>query len=393
MMASHSNSPTPMRAFARWLYRLQVMTQKELMQVLRDKVLMGFVIYGFTMGVYLAGDSVSLQLDHARLMVSNNDPGALSRELIYRFRAPEFEFVGLLDKGQRATQLLDAGEAMMVLDIPADFSQRILEGRGTGVQIQVDSSNSMLSFLAASYAARIVGMFGMEQAFLLMGQRPEQVMKKVPVVTIEPQVWYNPNQNDAWFMPINQLAEIITLLSIMLPAAAMVKEKERGTIEQILVTPLTPFQIMFPKVLAMTLVILVGQALCISLVMLPFFDIPIRGSLIWLFVFTALYVFANAGLGMLTATFSRNLGQVGLLVVLSLSPILFLSGLYTPPEAMPSWLRSLMYLSPLYYYRQLIFSVFLQGNAVSTLMPAIAGMLALGSALFVIGMARFRRQF
>lgn len=378
---------------SRWLFRLQVMTQKELMQLVRDKVLMGFVIYGFTGAIYFAGAGVSLQLDHARMVVNNNDPGALSRELIYRFRAPEFEFVGLLENGQQSSQVLDKGQAMLVLDIPADFSQRILEGQSTGVQMQVDSTNSMLSFLAVSYAARIVGTFGMEQAFLHLGQRPEDVMKKVPVVNVEQQVWYNANQNDAWYMPINQLATIITLLSIMLPAAAMVKEKERGTIEQILVTPLTPFQIMFPKVLAMAVVILAGEALCISLVMVPAFDTPIRGSLLWLFVFTALYVFTNAGLGMLTATFSRNLGQVGLLVVLSLAPILFLSGVYTPPESMPDWLRILMYLSPLYYFRQLVFSVFLQGNDIISLLPTLLGMLALGSTLFIIGMARFRAQF
>jgi len=125
----------------------------------------------------------------------------------------------------------------------------------------------------------------------------------------------------------------------------------------------------------------------------PAFDTPIRGSLLWLFIFTALYVFTNAGLGMLTATFSRNLGQVGLLVVLSLAPILFLSGVYTPPESMPDWLRILMYLSPLYYFRQLVFSVFLQGNDINSLLPTLLGMLALGSALFIIGMARFRAQF
>lgn len=376
-----------------WLYRLQVMTTKELTQLLRDKVLVGFVLYGFTLAIYFAGSGISFQLNNAQMVVVDNDRSEISREFISRFRAPEFNVQGQLRHPKEGIALLDRGETMLVLDIPATFSDAISKGEPVDVQMQVDATHSTLGFLAVSYGARVASQFGMEYAFQRMGLSIEQVMNSVPRIQDEYRVWYNQNQNDSWFMPINQLLTMITLLSIMLPAAAVVREKEHGTIEQMLVSPLTPIQVLVPKILSMSIVILLGLALSLAFILIPIFNVPLRGSVLLLFTITALYVFANAGLGLLTATFAQNLGQVGLLIVLSIAPILFLSGVYTPPESMPSWLRWIMYLSPLYYFRLLVYGIMLKGVGIASLWPLLAGMLVLGASLFYIGLQRFKRQF
>lgn len=380
-------------AFKIWFYRLQIMTSKELLQLLRDKVLVGFVLYGFTAAIYFAGSGISFQLKNAQLAIIDNDRSELSRELASRFRAPEFNVQGYLMRPQQGESQLDSNETMLLMDIPAGFSEAVKKGEPVDIQMQVDATNSMLGFLAASYSARVVQEIGAEHAMARMGQSQQKIMQALPVLENEHRVWFNQNQKDVWFMPVNQLLTMITLLSIMLPAAALVREKERGTMEQVLVSPLTPVQVLLPKILSMGIVILVGLALCLLFIMIPIFDMPVRGSLFLLFFLTALYVFANAGLGMLTATFAKNLGQVGLMIILSLAPIIFLSGVYTPPEAMPEWLRLIMYLSPLYYYRNLAYGVMLKGVGLESLWPTVMGMLILGAALFFIALWRYEKQF
>jgi ABC-2 type transport system permease protein len=170
----------------------------------------------------------------------------------------------------------------------------------------------------------------------------------------------------------------------------MVREKERGTVEQLLVSPLSPFQIVFPKVLAMTLVIVLGSALALFGVLQLGFAVPVRGSAVLFLLLTALYVFTTAGLGLAAATLARNLAQVGMLSILILAPMIFLSGAWTPPEAMPAWLRALTYLSPMHYYIDAAFGVLLKGQGALELWRSLLGMTLIGVTVFVWGLRRVR---
>ena len=151
------------------------------------------------------------------------------------------------------------------------------------MQLLVDTTNSPQGLSAASYAARIVGRFGQETALARMMGSSEESSQNLPVIVSDHRVWYNPDQNDTWFESISHLLRQITIFAILLPAAAMVREKERGTVEQLLVSPLTPFQIMLPKVLAMTVVILCATAVALFGVMRPVFGVPIKGSIVLFF--------------------------------------------------------------------------------------------------------------
>ena len=372
-----------------WWRRLTVLTGKELRQLSRDAALVFFFVWAFTINIYEAGSGVSLQLRNAALVVHDSDQSATSRELIGKFHPPFFRFDGTIDDPREGIRLLDAGRSLAVLDIPARFHESVVTGEQIDVQLQVDTTNSPQGLSAASYAARIVGQFGLERAASRIGS----VGDMLPAIESDHRVWYNPNQNDAWFQSVAELLNMITVFSILLPASAMVREKERGTIEQLLVSPLTSFQIMFPKVVAMTLVILLGTAVSLFGIVQGGFDLPVKGSSALFFVLTALYVFTTSGLGLFISTFTANQAQVGLMTILLIAPMLLLSGAWTPPEAMPAWVRGLMLLSPLNHFIDVAYGILLKGSGLALLGKSVAAMAVLGGALFGFGMWRFRRQF
>jgi len=389
-----NDTPQAVRSSAAviWLRRLRVMTWKELLQLGRDKVLLFLVLYAFTADVFNAGSGVTLQLSRAATAILDMDHSYASRELISRFQPPQFALMGETGNARTGLKMLDRGEAMAVIDVPPNFQRDLMRGRPVTIQIQVDATNSVLGFLASSYAAQIVAEYsletGMDRAGLSSGGQLE-----APVVKNDYRVWFNPNQRDDWFMSISELLNVITVFAILLPAAALVREKERGTIEQLLVSPLSAFQVLVPKVISMTAVILVATAISVFGVLQPVFAVPLRGSLVLFFAVTMLYVFCIAGLGLFIGTITRNLSQASMLAILILAPMMFLSGVWTPPEAMPTVVRYGMYLSPLHYFVDASYAILLKGAGLDIIGHSLVGIILLGGLLFGLGVWRFRSQF
>jgi ABC-2 type transport system permease protein len=379
-------------AFLLWWDRIIAMTVKELKQLVRDPVLLLIIVYFFTADVYLAGSGINLSLKNASVMVMDHDHSAASRELVYRFRQPYFDFKGEIAGQKKAEDWLNKGQVLAVLDIPEHFQRSLLAGKPTAVQLQVDTSNTVLGTLTTSYAAQITADFGQDFVTKRLGLNAEQ-MDALPVIQNRYRVLYNPNRIDGWFMSLSELLTVITMLSMMLPAAAAVREKERGTIEQLAVSPLSSLQILLPKVISMGLVILLGTAVCLFLVIMPAFQLPFKGSIGLYFLVTALYVFTASGIGLFIATISRSLGQVTMLVILLMMPILLLSGAWTPPEAMPTALHYAMFISPLYYLNELSYAILLKGAGIDILWDSVLGLSVLGVVFFSFGVWRFRRQF
>ena len=375
-----------------WCRRVAVMTRKELLQLFRDIPLMAFLIYSFTLSVYVTGNGIQTQLKNAGLLVSDADRSVSSRELISRFHSPYFRFDGELAHPNEGFVRLDRGGSMMVLDIPTRFHEALVSGESTAVQLLVDTTNSPQGLSAAGYAARIVGQFSQELIMTRNGQTGSS-STTVPMILSDHRVWFNQDQNETWFESISHLLRMITIFAVLLPAAALVREKERGTVEQLLVSPLTPAQIMLPKVVAMTLVILGATAVALFGVMLPVFGVPIRGSVSLLFLLTALFIVATAGIGVFASTVTKNQAQVGMMTLLVVAPMLLLSGIFTPLETMPAWVRYLMALSPLRYFIEIATGILLKGIGLEMLWSQVLSMVALGGALFGFGMWQFRRQF
>jgi ABC-2 type transport system permease protein len=375
-----------------WSRRLAVMTRKELLQLLRDIPLMGFLIYSFTLSVYVTGTGLQTQLRNAGLLVSDSDRSVSSRELVSRFHPPYFRFDGELTHPDEGFLWLERGSSMMVLDIPARFQEDLVAGEPVAVQLLVDTTNSPQGLSAAGYAARIVGRFGHEVASA-NNNRIGLSSATMPMIVSDHRVWFNQDQNETLFESISHLLRMTTIFAVFLPAAALVREKERGTVEQLLVSPLTPKQIMLPKDMAITLVILVATAVALFGVMRPVFGVPIRGSVGLLFFLTALFIVATSGIGVFASTVTRNQAQVGMMTLLVVAPILLLSGIFTPMETMPAWVRYLMALSPLRYFIEIETGILLKGVGLEMLWSQVLSMVAVGGSLFGLGLWRFRKQF
>lgn len=384
------NDATSFGSVRLWTLRLFVMTRKELLQLRRDVPLLLFLLYSFSISVYISGAGIAMQLKNAGLLVHDGDHSESSRELIHRFREPYFRFDGEVLDSKEGMARLDQGSSMVLLDIPPRFHESILGREPVAVQLQVDTTNAPQGLSAAAYAARIVGGFSSDLTLARLGAAGDMQM---PVVNSAHRVWFNQDQDETWFQSISHILRMITLFGFLLPAAALVREKEHGTVEQLLVSPVTPLQIMLSKVLAMTLVILAATALAMVTVLKPVFGVPIKGSVSLFFLVTMLYSFTIAGLGLFAATVTKNQAQVGMLALLVISPMLLLSGITTPFEAMPPWVQSLMAFSPLRYYINVTYGVLLKGVGLDLLWDSILAMALLGGTLFGLGMWRFRRQF
>lgn len=375
-----------------WLQQTAVLSLKEIRQLLRDRALFIYTVYIFTANIIIAAGGASNELRDSPVRVHDADRSAASRELIYRFQQPRFRLAGEAGSPAEALRLLDRGETQMVLDIPPDFSALLQRQQPAHVQSLIDTSQANTGYLASSYGARIVARYAEDRArrnVIRAGGDP----RNLPAIRNELRVWYNPDLNDKWFNTISELLTMVTVACILLPAAAMIREKERGTLEQLLVSPLTPLQIMLSKLLSMMLVMLCGTAVAIFGIMQPLYHVPFVGSVPLFFLLAALYAFTNAGLGLVAATYARNSAQVGLVVLLMVMPIVMLSGTWTPMESMPAWLRALMYLSPLRHFIEVAYGILLRGAGFGLLWDSVAAMAAIGIALFALGLARFRTQF
>ncbi len=373
---------------ALWLRQLGVMTLKEFPQLVRDRPVFAYIVFIFTLDIIIAAGQ-SVELNNAKVVINDADQSMASRELTYRFRAPYFDVAETNLHPDIALSWLDRGQATLLIDIPPNFSESLYRGDEVAtVQMLVDTSNANIGFLAASYGSRIAAELGTQ----FTAQRTASVTA-LPRIDNQRRVRFNADINESWFSSISELLAVITVACIFLPAVAMVREKERGTVEQLLVSPLSPFQVMFAKVLAMMTVMLIGTAFSLFVIMQPLFDVPARGSLALFFALTALYAFATAGIGMLAATFARNTAQLGMLLMLIVFPIILLSGLWVQLESMPTWLRQVMNLTPLRYFIDIAYGILLRGVDIAIIWDSVLKMTAIGIVLFGVALWRFRRQF
>lgn len=365
---------------------------KELVQCVRDSVLLAFVAYSFLAAVYISGTGVTQDLNNATLLVHDGSGSPESRQLLYLFRAPYFSRLGTFSSDRVGLARVDEGGAMLLLDIPADFSETLHRGvRPAHVQLMIDTSNVTMGYLASAYGNSIVATFS-EDWSERTAERYGLDVRALPSVADASRVWFNPNLNGHWFNAIGQWLTMMTVIAVLLPAMALVRERERGTVEQLLVAPLTPVQIMLSKALAMTLVNVAGTALSVYLVLRPLIGVPFQGSAWLFFGTTALYVFSVAGIGLLVGAFARSSAEVGMLVILIVVPMTALSGTWTAPEAMPAWSRYALQVSTLHHFIECAFGILLRGAGVRTLWGSILAMAVLGAAAFGTAWLRLARS-
>ena len=370
--------------------RLTALVRKEFLQFFRSKPLIILVVWTIAVEIVICAYSITYDVKHLRLAIRDLDDSPASRELVSRFARTEYFDVGARPPSSRALdELLETSGATVGLVIPRDFARRIDQGLTASAQLLVDGSNSNSALIALGYSSRIVGAYSRE----LDWQRLRAVVGDVgpaPAVRNERRAWYNPALRSVHFEVVSMLTLAVMMIAVILPAAGLAWEKEAGTIEQLLVMPFRPWELMLAKVVPTFVVSLTSLALALWV---PWwFSVPIRGSLVLFFVLSALFLWSSLGLGLLLGTLAENLQQALLLAFFTIIPVLVISGVLVPVESMPGAIQLLSLLSPLRYYLEITLGIFLKGVGIEVLWPQAAAMGGLGLGILAVGLWRFRRQ-
>jgi ABC-2 type transport system permease protein len=355
---------------------------KELRSVWHDKVLLLFMIWAFSFGIYSAATSVSRELHHAPIAVVDEDRSALSQRIASAFYRPYFLPPVPIEPGE-VDRGLDAGRYTFVLDIPPNFQRDVQAGRQPDVQVNIDATRMSQAFIGALYISNIV-------TAEVGGFVKRQGLGSAPEVALVTRVKFNPNLDGIWFGGVMKIIDNITLLSVILTGAALIREREHGTLEHLLVMPLTPFQIMAAKVWANGAVVLATAALSLWLVVKGVLGVPIAGS-VGLFLFGAmLHLFSTTSLGIVLATVARSMPQFGLLMILVILPLQMLSGGMTPRDSMPEVLQVIMLAAPTTHFVRFAQAILYRGAGLDVVWRDFVAITALGVVFFSIALARFR---
>lgn len=357
---------------------------KELRSLWRDPVMLLLIVFSFTAMVYTAASAIPDTLNNAPIAFVDEDDSPLSQRIATAFYPPQFTqpehiSVAEMDAG------LDSGRYTFVLYMPPNLQRDVLAGRPAQVQLNVDATRMDQAFSGSAYVEQIV-----TDEVKTFVQRYRS--NSAPSVELALRARFNPALDKTWFSSLLQIIDNITMLAIILTGAALIREREHGTIEHLLVMPVTPTQIMLAKVLAMGTVVLVAAALSLQFVVRGLLAVPIEGS-IWLFlVGAALSLFANTALGIYLATVARSMPQFGLLLMLVLLPLILLSGGATPRESMPTLVQYLMLAAPTTHLVQLGEGVLYRGAGLDVVWVQLLALLLIGSVLFALSLQRFRRM-
>ncbi len=356
---------------------------KEFRSLIRDPMLLAIILIAFTVMVYAAAAGTPETLNNAPIAVVDQDRSQLSQRIVSAFYPPYFIPTETTDPAE-ADRGMDAGRYTFSLHIPPGFQRDILAGRSPAVQLNVDATRMSQAFTGSGYIQAIVT--GQVNEFVA-GRREASA----PPVELALRALFNPELNTSWFAAMMQVIDQITLLSIILTGAALLREREHGTVEHLLVMPVTPFEIMASKVWSMGVVVLAAGTFSLTVVVQGLLSVPVEGS-IMLFVFGAtLHLFATTSLGIFLGTFSRSMPQFGLLLILVILPLQILSGGVTPRESMPGFIQVLMLAAPNTHFVMLGQAILFRGAGIAVVWPQIISLALIGSVLFATSLARFRK--
>ncbi len=365
--------------------RLAAVLRKELIQLLRDRIMLFLILYIYTADVLMCTFALSFDVRNLPTAVADFDRSADSQRLIDGFGASGyFSIEHWTTREAELGGLLNRGEALAALVIPPGFSRRQAAGEAAAVQLLLDGSNANTASVAQGYAQRIAQDYALERAQRAAGQ-PARL-----AVEHRPRIWYNSELKYAYFMLLSMIAVAGMLVGVITAAAGIVREKESGTIEQMLVTPVRPAEMIAAKMLPTLLVGL--TALFPSLLIAAWVGVPLRGSLALFFLFSAVFLVSSMGIGILVATFAETLQQALLMSFFALFPILFLSGTLVPVESMPWVLQYLAELSPLTHYMEALLGIFLKGVGLEVLWHPLAIIALISATLLALSIWRLRRR-
>jgi ABC-2 type transport system permease protein len=373
------------------LARLKQMLIKEFIQVFRDKRTR-FVLFGPPIiQMMIFGYAATFEIHHVPTVVLDLDHSQESRDLISRFSSsPYFDVQRELTDYRQLGDLIDRDKATVGLEIDAGFAQNLRKGQTAPLQVIVDATNSNTALIASGYISQIALGFAQDYQKDRIYRISPQMVEEIPSVQLEPRPWYNPDLRSRWFFVPGIVGSLTLVLVVTLTAFAVVREREIGTLEQIMVTPIRPAEFILGKTLPFFLIGLFDVSL-IATVGTLWFQVPFRGQILVLFAGAILFLLCMLGVGLLISTVSSTQQQAMVTAFFFIMPAITFSGFGFPISTMPQWLQYLTYLSPLRYFLVVLRGTYLKGVGMAILWPQMAAMAGLGTALLTIAILRFHK--
>jgi ABC-2 type transport system permease protein len=364
------------------LRTIQHLGVKELWSLVRDPMMLVLVGYTFTVAIYISATAMPESLHKAPIAIVDEDASPLSARIAAAFQLPRFNPPAMIpingiDPG------MDAGRYTFVLDIPPDFQRHVLDGDSPAIQLNVDATRMSQAFTGSSY---------IQQMVLAEVNEYVQSHRNVRVAPVELAMRsrFNPNLERSWFGGLMEIINNITLVSVILTGAALIREREHGTIEHLLVMPVRPAEIMLSKVWSMGLVVLVSATFSLIVVVQGLLRVPIDGSVPLFLAGAVLHLFATTSMGIFLATLARSMPQFGLLTMLVLLPMQLLSGSATPSESMPAFVQKIMLAAPTTHFVSIGQAILFRGAGLDVVWPQFLALAVIGAAFFALTLHRFR---
>jgi ABC-2 type transport system permease protein len=374
--------------------------RKEFRQLLRDPRMRAMLFMPPLIQLLIFGYAANLDVNTAHIAWMDQDHSSASRELLSQFLGSgRFQIVAEPDSEKQMQKLLDQGKVDAVVRVMPGFARDVDRGRTTSVQVLMDGTNSNTASIVSNYAAQTIARYSAEAMAQL--QRSKMVAgtmasggamhPAVPQITARSRVWFNPDlKSRNYFIP-GVVVNIITLVTLMLTAMAIVREKEIGTMEQLMVTPIRPMELILGKTLPFVLVGLWDMMLVVAASLLVF-HIPFAGNFGLLVVCTLLFLLTSLGAGLFISTISRTQQQAMMTTGLFFQPFFMLSGFSFPIRNMPVSMQVLTYINPVRYFMEIVRGIFLQGTGISTLWPQMVALAVFGVTILWLSVLRFHKQ-
>lgn len=366
----------------RWLSNVYRLGLKEFSSLASDKVLFAFIIYSFSLNIYSEATGIRTDVNNAAIAIVDSDRSALSARIRDGLLKPYFRRPDLIDRSAIDREM-DRGTYAFVLDIPPDFEADVLRERVPTLQLNIDATAMTQAGVGGSYVESIV----QQETRNYFQSRGVEAQLPVVVVT---RAFFNPNLEGIWFQAVLSVLESLAILTILLVGAAVIRERERGTIEHLLVMPIRASEIAAAKIWANGLVILVAATLGLVIVVQYVLEVPIQGSIALFIGGTAVYLFALASLGILLATIANTMPQFTLLAIPVFLILNMLSGAFSPLESMPEPLQVAIQVSPSVHFVNFAQSVLYRAAGIDVVWRHIAVLIVLGAIFLTIALARFR---
>jgi ABC-2 type transport system permease protein len=374
-----------------WL-RLRAMLVKEFIQVFRDKRTR-FLLFGPPIiQMVIFGYAATLEIQHVPLAILDYENSQVSRDFVSRFQGSRYFDVRVqtLDRAS-VRRMVDHGDVLLAVEVNAGFSEQLRKGQTAHVQVILDASNSNTALVSLGYVNQVASKFAEDYQMEMLDRTSPSIMKQIPSIVLERQPWFNPDLRSQWFFVPGVMGNLITLVIVLLTAFAVVREREIGTLEQIMVTPIGQAEFILGKTIPFFLIGLFDAAL-ITAVGTFWFRVPLRGSLLALLAGTVLYLFCALGVGLLISTISENQQQAMVSAFFFLMPAIIFSGFASPISSMPGGLQLLTYADPLRYFIVILRGVFLKGVGFDVLWPQMASLAVFAVLILLASVLRFHKS-